>query len=295
MQTDIRTEHFLFRMTPAVCHPYMILARVDRPIGTWLLLLPCLWSLALAPGGFRYIDIGHVLLFGLGALLMRAAGCTVNDLWDRRLDAAVARTRGRPLASGALKPWQALAFLTALLLASLVILLQLNDVTVVLGILSLFLVGLYPLMKRWTWWPQLFLGFTFNWGALMGWTATTGHLEAPAVLLYIGGIFWTLAYDTIYAHQDKEDDALIGIRSTARLFGRRSKLFVGAFFGIALLFFAAAEYVAGGRPFLIILPGLHAMWQLRRWDMDDPGNCLKIFRSNRVFGLLLLLMFGLLL
>lgn len=295
MQTDIRTEHFLFRMAPAVCHPYMVLARLDRPIGTWLLLLPCLWSLVLAPGGFRYIDVGHILLFSLGALLMRAAGCTVNDLWDRKLDAAVVRTRSRPLASGALKPWQALVFLAGLLLASLFILLQLNDVTVVMGIASLFLVGLYPLMKRWTWWPQLFLGFTFNWGALMGWTASTGHLEAPAVLLYIGGIFWTLAYDTIYAHQDKEDDALIGIRSTARLFGARSKLFVGIFFAISLLFFAIAEYVAHGRPFLIILPALHAVWQLHHWNMDDAASCLKIFRSNRVFGLLLLLMFGFLL
>lgn len=293
MQTDIKSDHILFRIAPAPAHPYLKLMRLDRPIGTWLLLLPCLWSLVLAPGGFQYVNVWHLMLFSLGAVLLRGAGCTVNDLWDRKLDAAVARTRTRPLASGEVKPWQALALLGGLLLTGLMILLQFNDVTIVLGVMSLFLVAAYPLMKRFTWWPQLFLGFTFNWGALMAWTATTGHLELPALLLYAGGIFWTLAYDTIYAHQDKEDDALIGVKSTARLFGAKSKKAVTAFFALALALFSLGAYAAHFTPYLIILPALHAIWQLKQWDMDDAASCLQIFRSNRIFGLLLLLMFGL--
>lgn len=293
MQTDIQTQHAVFRMAPASWHPYLKLARLDRPIGTWLLLLPGLWSLTLAAGGFRDINLYHVALFCVGALLMRGAGCVVNDLWDRKIDAAVARTRTRPLASGEITPRQALIFLAGLLSASFVILLQFNLFTIILGVLSLALVAAYPLMKRITWWPQLFLGFTFNWGALMGWSATTGGLDAPALLLYAGGIFWTLAYDTIYAHQDKEDDALIGVRSTALLFGGRSKAFVAGFFALALAFFAGAAALAGLSPFLILLPALHAAWQVRRWDIDDPANCLLLFKSNRTFGILLLLVFGL--
>jgi len=299
MTTDIRPTHFVFRKTPESWHPYLKLARVDRPIGTWLLLLPCWWSLALAdrqPFSTHSRLWFYVILFALGAVLMRGAGCVVNDLWDRKLDAAVARTRVRPLPAGELSARQALLFLGALLLASLCILLCFNAYTVALGVLSLALVASYPLMKRITWWPQLFLGFTFNWGALMGWAAMTGTLHPPALLMYAGGVFWTLAYDTVYAHQDKEDDALAGIKSTARLFGDRSRPVIAAFFALAIAFFVAAKLMTTGislAPALFLPALLHAAWQLYAWRMDDPQSSLDIFRSNRVFGLLVLLAFAL--
>lgn len=296
--TDIQNEHFLFKTMPKSWHPYLMLARLDRPIGTWLLLLPCWWSLTLASGGLFHLPATgwlYALLFALGALIMRGAGCVINDLWDRKLDAAVARTQSRPLASGAVTPKQALLFLASLLFAGLIILLQFNIPTIILAICSLALVIAYPLMKRITWWPQLFLGFTFNWGALVGWSAVTGSISLPALLLYIGGIFWTLSYDTIYAHQDKEDDALVGIKSTARLFADKSKKWVGSFFILALAFFTVAKLLAAGfTPALglMILPAAHAAWQMKNWDMDNHRSSLGMFKANRDFGLLLLLAFA---
>lgn len=298
MPSDIRTNASIFRNTPKSWHAYIQLARLDRPIGVWLLLLPGWWSITLASGGLTAMNAqgwACLVLFGLGALLMRSGGCVINDLWDRKLDAKVVRTKTRPLASGKIRPRQALAFLSVLLSFSLLILMLFNRLTVLFGFFALLPVTLYPLMKRLTWWPQLFLGFTFNWGALMGWTAVTGTLTAPAILIYCGGVFWTLAYDTIYAHQDKEDDALIGVRSTALKLGRWSRPFVATCFLGAIAMFAAAKLEAGFGPltlFLLIPPALHALWQLRRWDMNDPGSCLKIFKSNRIFGWLILLLFA---
>lgn len=296
MATDIIKEHFLFRNLPRAWHPYVKLMRLDRPIGTWLLFLPGAFSIAAATDDLRNIDITTLILFAVGAVLMRGAGCAVNDLWDRNLDGAVERTRTRPLPSGDLSVKQALTFLCGLLLTSFIILLQFNGLTIFLGVSSLALVGVYPLMKRFTWWPQLFLGFTFNWGALMGWSAVTGTLALPAFLIYIAGIFWTLAYDTIYAHQDKEDDALIGIKSTARLFGKNSPTWISFFFAFALCLFAVAKTAAQGTApwhtlLLVSLPVLHALWQVWDWKMDNAADCLKKFRSNRDFGLLILFMY----
>lgn len=292
--TDIQTGKLVFRLTPPRFHPYVKLARLDRPIGVWLLLFPCWWSIVLAAGGFARMGGREWLLmalFAAGALVMRAAGCVVNDLWDRDLDARVERTRARPLPSGEIGVRQAVAFLALLLAAGLCILLTLNALSILLGILSLVLVATYPLMKRVIWWPQLFLGFTFNWGALMGWTAVRGtlplHIESAPLWLYAGGILWTLAYDTIYAHQDREDDALIGVKSTARLFGGNSRLFVAAFFAVAILCFGVAKYFGAYSdltPLFIALPVAQAMWQMKTWDMDRPESCLEIFKSNALFG-----------
>ncbi len=295
MTTDIQTEKMLFRLSPPSWHPYITLMRLDRPIGTWLLLLPGWWSIVLLCGGVRHMPLiawYTVFLFALGSVLMRSAGCVINDLWDRKLDSAVARTRTRPLAAGDLTIRQAIRCLAVLLSISFLILLQFNLFTIALGFGSLLLVAAYPAMKRITWWPQLFLGFTFNWGALMGWAALTGELVLPAFLLYAGGIFWTLAYDTIYAHQDREDDAMIGVKSTARLFGRKSPQIVSLFFGIAFALFCTAALLVKGSGWWLVLPGIHMLWQIATWDMDNPQNCLKIFKSNRDFGLLLLLAFA---
>ncbi len=292
--TDINPSGWIGRL-PAAWQAYALLARLDRPVGIWLLLLPGWWGIALATGSPLAADRHELVLlalFGAGAVIMRGAGCLINDLWDRRLDAGVTRTRHRPLASGAVTVRQALIFLALLLAAGLTILLQMPPIVVALGVLSVPLILLYPLMKRVTWWPQLFLGLVFNFGALMGWAAVTGNLAPTAVLLYAGGIFWTLGYDTIYAHQDKEDDARLGIKSTARRLGAKSKIWVGAFYAAAWLLILAAFALAGHGLFslsLLLIPALHLARQIQRWDMDDPQNCLDIFRSNRDFGLLVLL------
>lgn len=275
---------------PASFRPYARLMRLDKPIGTWLLLLPCWWSLALAAKTFP--NPGLMLLFAIGAMVMRGAGCIVNDITDRDLDRLVARTASRPLANGEIQLWQAVVFLIALLLVGLGILLCLNGFTVWLGATSLILVFLYPLMKRITWWPQLILGFTFNWGALLGWSAVTGGIGLPTLPLYIAGIFWTLGYDTIYAHQDIKDDITVGIKSTARLFGEATLPWVGLFYAIAVLFLMLTGVSAGlGKSYYILLTGaaLFAAFQLFIWRMDDPGNCLARFRANRDFGLIVLI------
>jgi 4-hydroxybenzoate polyprenyltransferase len=268
---------------------YAVLARWDRPIGTWLLLWPCWWALALAPGR---PDWWLVPLFGIGAVAMRGAGCVVNDLTDRELDARVARTRERPLASGRLGVPQALVFLALQLLVGALVLLAFDGFAVALALASLPLIVIYPLMKRITWWPQAFLGITFNWGALVGWAAATGELATPALLLYAAGFFWTLGYDTIYAHQDKADDALIGIKSTARRLGAATPRWLWGFYGVTLALLAAAGWSAGlgfwFYPFLLAVAG-HFAWQIRTLDLDDPRSCLRRFRSNRELGLLVCL------
>jgi 4-hydroxybenzoate polyprenyltransferase len=286
--SDIRRGDAIDRWLPPGWRPFARLARLDRPIGTWLLLLPCWWGVALAAE--RWPDPGLLLLFALGALIMRGAGCTYNDIVDRDIDALVERTRSRPLPSGQVSLNAALVFLVLQLLAALILLLLLDSAAIRLGIASLVLVGAYPFMKRLTWWPQAFLGLTFNWGALMGWAAATGELDWPAILLYCGGIAWTIGYDTIYALQDVEDDALVGVRSTARLFGASSPVWIARFYGAAILLFAAAGWSAGlAWPFTIALlaGALQLFTQLRGLAIDDPADCLARFRSNRWFGWIL--------
>ncbi|MBN2361462.1 MAG: 4-hydroxybenzoate octaprenyltransferase [Deltaproteobacteria bacterium] len=274
---------------PEGLRPFAVLARWDRPIGTWLLLWPCWWALALAPG---WPDLRLLALFAIGAVAMRGAGCVINDLADRDLDARVERTRHRPLASGELTIGQALAFLALQLLVGLLVLLSFNPSTILLGFASLPLVIAYPFMKRITWWPQAFLGLTFNWGALVGWSAVTGDLAAPALTLYVAGFFWTLGYDTIYAHQDKVDDALIGVKSSARWLGDATPRWLWIFYGVALLLIGVAGWLAGMRLgfFLVLVAaGVHLAWQVRTLDLDDVGSCLVRFRSNREFGWLVFL------
>jgi 4-hydroxybenzoate polyprenyltransferase len=274
---------------PDRLRPFAVLARWDRPIGTWLLLWPCWWAVALAPG---WPDLLLLALFAIGAVVMRGAGCVVNDLADRDLDAKVERTRHRPLASGQLSVVQALAFLALQLLVGLVVLLNFNRFTVLLGLASMPLVIVYPFMKRFTWWPQAFLGLTFNWGALVGWSSVTGHLAVPALTLYAAGFLWTLGYDTIYAHQDKVDDALIGVKSSARRLGAATPAWLWLFYGAALLLIGAAGWLAAMGPGFYPMLGLaavHLAWQVRTLDLDDPASCLARFRSNREFGLLVFL------
>ncbi len=290
--TDLGCDDWIDRRAPAAVRPYLRLARLDRPIGTWLLLFPCWWSLALAQPGWP--DQHWLVLFGLfavGAVVMRGAGCAVNDILDRDLDAQVERTRMRPIPSGRVTARQAAVFVGALLLAGLAILLQLPPLAVGLGVASLVLVFTYPLMKRITWWPQAFLGLTFNWGALLGWAAVTDSLAMPAVWLYLAGIAWTLGYDTIYAHQDKEDDARIGVKSTALRLGRNSRPWIAGFYGVTVIGLGLAQAAAGLNPLFLV--GLLAAagqlaWQLRSWTPDDPGDCLLRFKSNRWFGWLVL-------
>ncbi|MBM3524933.1 MAG: 4-hydroxybenzoate octaprenyltransferase [Alphaproteobacteria bacterium] len=277
------------RLLPRAAVPYARLARIDRPIGTWLLLFPCWWGLALASPGWPSPWLFAV--FALGAFVMRGAGCTYNDIVDRDFDGRVARTADRPIPSGAVSVRQALVFLLAQLLLGLVILLNLNRATVLLGVTSLALVFTYPLMKRVTWWPQFFLGLAFNWGALMGWAAVTGSLGWAPVLLYLGGIAWTLGYDTIYAHQDKEDDALIGVKSSARRLGDRTRQALWAFYAAAVALFGASIAAAGlAWPAWIGLGGvaLQLAWQAAKIDTDSPADCLAKFKSNRLAGWLLL-------
>ena len=273
------------RHAPRWARAWLRLARLDRPIGTWLLLWPCWWAIALAQG-----DVWLLLLFALGAVVMRGAGCTFNDIVDRDLDAQVARTANRPLPSGAISVFGAWIFLIAQCGVGLAILVSLNDFAIVLGVASLLPVAVYPFMKRITYWPQLFLGIAFNWGALLGWAAVTGTLAPSAIWLYLGGIFWTLGYDTIYAHQDAEDDALIGVKSTALKFGAHSKVFIAGFYAAALALFALAGWSAGmGWGFwpILGLAGAHLTWQVVQLESGNAVNCLRIFRSNRDFGAIL--------
>jgi len=269
--------------------PYARLARLERPIGWWLLLWPCWWSSALATdaAGWRTPNLWHLALFLVGAVAMRGAGCTYNDIADRDLDAEVARTRSRPIPSGQVTVRQAAAFLVLQAAIGLLVLLQFNAFTILLGFASLLVVAIYPFMKRITDWPQMILGFAFSWGALLGWAAIFAGLSAAPVLLYVGGILWTIGYDTIYAHQDKEDDALIGVRSTARLFSAQTRPLLALFYGGATVLFAASFWFAGvgALAYAGLLAGaVHLAWQVTTLDIADPDNCLRLFRSNRTYG-----------
>jgi len=289
--TDIPQDGWVDRRMPRWTRPYLRLARFDRPTGIWLLLLPCWWAIALGSTGTAQ-GLGLAVLFGIGAVVMRGAGCTVNDILDRHLDAQVERTRNRPLPSGEIGLFGAILFLAIQLAIGLMILIQLNRLSIALGVLSLALVGSYPLMKRITWWPQAFLGLTFNWGALMGWAAATGRIGWPSIALYAGGFFWTLVYDTIYAHQDARDDATAGIKSTARRLGRFSKpwLFLFALLMLALLLLAGQGAGLGVAYEIMLIPvALHLVWLLAFWDPADPRDCLRRFQASRWTGLLVLL------
>jgi 4-hydroxybenzoate polyprenyltransferase len=286
---DASPRNWVDRLAPATWRPYFRLARFDRPIGAWLLLFPCWWGQALAELslGRPYADPWYLALFLLGAFIMRGAGCTYNDIVDRDYDARVARTAGRPLPSGQVTVLQAGLFLVALCLIGLIILLQFNRFTVVLGASSLLLIAFYPFAKRLTFWPQLVLGLTFKWGALVGWAAVTGSLSAAALLLYVGSVLWTIGYDTIYAHQDAEDDPTVGVKSTALRFGERTHLWIGGFYASAAVLWALAGISVGAR--LLFFVGLalacgQLTWQVTTLNPRDPRNCLARFRSNRLVG-----------
>ena len=291
--TPDSTAPMLMRVLPAVLRPYAALARLDRPIGTWLLLFPCWWAIALT--GLPITDPGQCLrlaiLFALGAIVMRGAGCTFNDIVDRDFDAQVARTRARPIPSGAVSVRAAWFFLVFELLIGVVILMTLNRYAILLGSASLVLVFTYPFMKRITYWPQAFLGLAFNWGALMGSAAASGTLGPAALALYAGGICWTLGYDTIYAHQDKEDDALIGVKSLALRLGPRTRPWLFVFYSAAVMFFALAGLANGLTwPFyaLLVVAAVQLMWQAATINTVDATDCLAKFRANRWFAWLLL-------
>jgi 4-hydroxybenzoate polyprenyltransferase len=286
MHTDIVATGWVARL-PRPWLPYLLLARMDRPIGTWLLFLPGLWGILLARTSVTE-TIRLVSLFAVGSLVMRAAGCVVNDLWDRDIDRQVARTAARPLASGALTPRHALTFLAALLLVGLAVLLQLNRLSQVLGVASLLLVGLYPLAKRITWWPQLVMGFTFGYGAPLGYAAASGRIDAAWAALYAAAILWDLGFDTIYAHQDREDDVLVGVRSTARLFGEHTRPFLAACYAAALAALVLAGWAAALGPWFypaLLLPAALLARQVITLDINDPAGCLRLFRANRQVGL----------
>ena len=289
--TDIAKTGWVQALPPPI-RPYAILARIDRPIGAWLLFLPGLWSILLArsptsPGVAPTAWL--ILLFATGSLVMRAAGCVINDMWDRDMDRQVTRTATRPLASGALRMRHATWFLAALLALGLLILLQLRPLAQLLGVASLALVALYPLAKRITWWPQAALGITFGWGAPMGYAAATGRLDPAAIALYAAAFAWILGYDTIYAHQDRTDDALIGVRSTARLFADNTRLFLAACYTATIALLALSFTLAHLHPLAfvaLIAPALALAWQVITLDIDDPAGCFRRFNANREVGLL---------
>ncbi len=301
---DAVKDNWVDTYAPAFARPYLRLSRADRPIGTWLLLLPCWWGLALSmihDQSASLYDAWIAIGCAIGAWLMRGAGCTWNDISDRDFDGQVARTRSRPIPSGQVTVRGAAIWMCIQALLAFGILLTFNIAAIGLGILALLPVAIYPFAKRFTWWPQVFLGLAFNWGALLAWTAHSGQLEAPAVVLYLAGIAWTLFYDTIYAHQDTEDDALIGVKSTARLFGdntakwlRRFLMATVGLMGIAVIFSAQpqasilAMVLALGGPWAM---GWHMAWQLRGLDIEDPAKCLHLFRVNRDTGVIPLLFF----
>jgi len=287
--TDIPVGSWVDKWAPVPFRPYLRLARADRPIGTWLLLIPCWWGLALATPGWP--DWRVMALFAVGALVMRGAGCTINDLADREFDAKVARTAERPIAIGAIGVPRAVGFLALQLALGFAVLIQFNTFTIQLGIASLALVAAYPFMKRFTYWPQLFLGLTFNWGALIGWSVIKGGLDWPAVGLYVAGIFWTLGYDTIYAHQDKADDLLVGVKSTALKFGDGTGMWLVMFYTATIGLLVLAGYSAGlAWPYhaAIMLGAGHLGWQVMRVDLEHAKDCLAKFKSNRDFGLIIL-------
>ncbi len=295
---DAYQGNWVDHLAPAATRPYLRLSRADRPIGTWLLLLPCWWGIALAAAtdGFVPNDLWLALGCTIGAFLMRGAGCTWNDITDRDFDGQVARTRSRPIPSGQVSVKQAVLWMIAQTAVSALILFTFNWAAILMGIVALVPVAVYPFAKRFTWWPQMFLGIAFNWGALLGWVAHTGTLSLAPVLLYLSGLVWTLFYDTIYAHQDKEDDALIGVKSTARLFGRNTARWLALFLVLTVALMAGgimAALLPLGDPLALVVGlaapwamGWHMLWQLRRLDIDNADICLSLFRKSRDTGLL---------
>lgn len=300
---DAVKDNWVDKLAPAASRPYLRLSRADRPIGTWLLYIPCMWGVLLATlhdGNLQPWDAWLILASGAGAWLMRGAGCTWNDITDRHFDALVARTRSRPIPSGQVSVRGAVFWIAAQALIAFCILLTFGQMTILVGLASIGFVVIYPFAKRFTWWPQIFLGIAFNWGALLGWVAHTGRLEWPAIILYLSGIAWTLFYDTIYAHQDAEDDALIGVKSTARLFGNNSPRWLLLFLGLAVGLMSLAIWTAAPNKSLglwvaLLGPlglGLHMTWQLGRLNINQSSTLLKLFRSNRECGLLPVLFFA---
>ena len=284
---DAPPANWVDKYAPAFTRPYMKLARLDRPIGTWLLLWPCLWSIALAADGWP--DVWLMILFGIGAVVMRGAGCTYNDIVDRDIDGRVARTALRPIPSGAVSVTQAFLFLGAQLLVGLAILLSLSTTAIELGFASVLLIAIYPWMKRITYWPQIVLGLVFNWGALMGYAAVRDTLDLAPVLLYLGAIGWTIGYDTIYAHQDKDDDALIGVKSSALKLGKATQKWLWGFYGamvVGLVLAGLAGHMSAIYFVGVAAASGHLAWQTWTLDIDDDARCLKLFRSNRDFGLI---------
>jgi 4-hydroxybenzoate polyprenyltransferase len=286
------TGNWVDSRAPLWSRPYLRLSRLDRPIGSWLLLMPCWWSAALAAGAARDLSRLPLILalFFVGAFVMRGAGCTWNDITDRDLDALVERTRSRPIPSGQVSVPQATAFLVVQALIGLTVLLQFNRTAVATGVASLVIVAVYPFMKRITWWPQIVLGLAFSWGALMGFAVLRQRIDATALVLYAGSIAWVIGYDTIYAHQDSEDDALIGIKSTALLFGARTRPALTAFYALAVALIGVSLVLADARwPAWTGLAAFaaHLAWQVMRLDISSPALCLRIFKSNRDAGLLL--------
>jgi 4-hydroxybenzoate polyprenyltransferase len=288
---DARRGNWVDTAAPKPLRPYLKLARLDRPIGSWLLLLPCWWAVGLvAISSAEWPNPWHCLLFAIGAVAMRGAGCTFNDIIDRDLDKHVARTRGRPLPAGDVTVFQAVCWLGLLCLTGLLVLLQFNIFTIALGAASLLVVAIYPFMKRITGMPQAVLGLAFSWGALVGWSAVSGSLSLAPVLLYLAAVFWTIGYDTIYALQDIEDDAVVGIRSSARTFGDHTQLAVGICYALATGLVLAAIQLAGGGLMAFgaaALFGLHLAQQVARMPQADPAHALALFKSNRDAGLLL--------
>ncbi len=286
--SDIPKGNWIDRAAPRALRPYLRLARLDRPIGTWLLLLPCWWSIALASPGWP--DPWLLALFAIGAIVMRGAGCTLNDIVDRDIDARVARTADRPITSGAVSVANAAAFFVIQCLAGLAVLSQFNAFAIWVGVASLGLIAIYPFMKRITYWPQAVLGLAFNWGALLGWCAVRGDLGAAPIVLYAGGIFWTLAYDTIYAHQDKSDDIVVGVKSSALRLGDATRPWLFAFFAAALVLIAAAGVLAHAASWwlfaILAAAAGHAVWQAASVDLDNAADCLRKFRANRDLGLI---------
>jgi 4-hydroxybenzoate polyprenyltransferase len=284
---DAVTGSWVYRKAPDRLRPWLKLARIDRPVGTWLLLWPCWWSILMASDGFYLHTLIFMSLFGVGALVMRGAGCTLNDIIDRDFDKLVERTKSRPIPAGEISVKQAIAFMVLLSVIGLLVLITLNDFAIIVGASSLILVALYPFMKRITYWPQAWLGLTFNWGALLGWAAVRGDISLPAILLYIGGVFWTLGYDTIYAHQDKDDDAMIGVKSTALALGDKTRPALMFFYSGFLICLILAGYLAKLGIFYYVsltFAAIQLAWQIIKVDINDPAVCLNIFRSNIAFG-----------
>ncbi|KIC46455.1 4-hydroxybenzoate polyprenyltransferase [Ruegeria sp. ANG-S4] len=296
---DAVTGNWVDSYAPIFARPYLRLSRADRPIGTWLLLIPCWWGLALAilsDGDPRWEDLWIAIGCAIGAFLMRGAGCTWNDITDREIDGKVERTRSRPIPSGQVSVRQAVIWMVLQCLLAFLILLTFNQAAIAMGVLALLPVTIYPFAKRFTWWPQAFLGLAFNWGALLAWAAHSGNIGWPALILYLSGIAWTLFYDTIYAHQDAEDDELIGVKSTARLFGTDTARWLKYFLVLTVGMMGLA-IIDAGLPQASILAlavalagpwamGWHMAWQLRGLDTEDNGKLLQLFRSNRDTGLI---------